>query len=68
MMSSCGLATYATFTIMCLYSSLDLFVDIHLNISFVLLQDAAKVIQKIIQKNPDSINFNVIAISKKTEA
>ncbi|GFP96792.1 ubiquitin carboxyl-terminal hydrolase isozyme l3 [Phtheirospermum japonicum] len=33
-----------------------------------LLQDAAKVIEKIIQKNPDSINFNVIAISKKTEA
>ncbi|EYU19478.1 hypothetical protein ABFS82_01G102800 [Erythranthe guttata] len=31
-----------------------------------LLKDAAKVIQKIIQKNPDSINFNVIAISKKT--
>lgn len=53
---------------MCLYSSLDLFVDICSNISFVLLQDAAKVVQKIIQKNPDSINFNVIAISKKTEA
>ncbi|KAK6117463.1 hypothetical protein DH2020_048790 [Rehmannia glutinosa] len=33
-----------------------------------LLQDAAKVIQKIIQKNPDSINFNVMAISKKTGA
>ncbi|CAA0823113.1 ubiquitin C-terminal hydrolase 3 [Striga hermonthica] len=33
-----------------------------------LLQDAAKVIQKIIQKNPDSINFNVIALSKKSEA
>lgn len=33
-----------------------------------LLQDAAKVIQKIIQKNPDSINFNVIAISKKAWA
>ncbi|KAH6829856.1 ubiquitin C-terminal hydrolase 3 [Perilla frutescens var. hirtella] len=32
------------------------------------LQDAAKVIQEIIQKNPDSINFNVIAISKKTGA
>ncbi|PSR93464.1 Ubiquitin carboxyl-terminal hydrolase [Actinidia chinensis var. chinensis] len=31
-----------------------------------LLQDAAKVIQEIIQKNPDSINFNVIAISKKS--
>ncbi|KAF3624870.1 putative oleosin Bn-III-like [Capsicum annuum] len=30
-----------------------------------LLKDAAKVIQKIIEKNPDSINFNVIAISKK---
>ncbi|KAG8374668.1 hypothetical protein BUALT_Bualt10G0019900 [Buddleja alternifolia] len=30
-------------------------------------EDAAKVIQKIIQKNPDSINFNVIAISKKNE-
>ncbi|CAA0825423.1 ubiquitin C-terminal hydrolase 3 [Striga hermonthica] len=30
-----------------------------------LLHDAAKVIQKIIQKNPDSINFNVMAISKK---
>ncbi|KAL0395024.1 UNVERIFIED_CONTAM: Ubiquitin carboxyl-terminal hydrolase 3 [Sesamum latifolium] len=30
-----------------------------------LLQDAAKVIQKFIAKNPDSINFNVIAISKK---
>ncbi|KAL6349447.1 hypothetical protein AAG906_034104 [Vitis piasezkii] len=32
-----------------------------------LLQDAAKVILGIIQKNPDSINFNVIAISKKLE-
>ncbi|XP_057476078.1 ubiquitin carboxyl-terminal hydrolase 3-like [Actinidia eriantha] len=31
-----------------------------------LLQDAAKVIQEIIQKNPDSISFNVIAISKKS--
>lgn len=30
-----------------------------------LLQDAAKVIQGMIQKNPNSINFNVIAISKK---
>ncbi|KAK9275889.1 hypothetical protein L1049_023163 [Liquidambar formosana] len=32
-----------------------------------LLQDAAKVIQGMIQKNPESINFNVIAISKKVE-
>ncbi|PSS11579.1 Ubiquitin carboxyl-terminal hydrolase [Actinidia chinensis var. chinensis] len=31
-----------------------------------LLQDTAKVIRGIIQKNPDSINFNVIAISKKS--
>ncbi|XP_075488585.1 ubiquitin carboxyl-terminal hydrolase 3 isoform X2 [Primulina tabacum] len=31
-----------------------------------LLQDTAKIIQKIIQKNPDSNNFNVISISKKT--
>ncbi|XP_057976424.1 ubiquitin carboxyl-terminal hydrolase 3-like isoform X2 [Malania oleifera] len=30
-----------------------------------LLQDAAKVIQGVIQKNPGSINFNVIAVSKK---
>ncbi|KAL6954561.1 Ubiquitin carboxyl-terminal hydrolase 3 [Sarracenia purpurea var. burkii] len=30
-----------------------------------LLKDAAKVIQGMIQMNPDSINFNVIAISKK---
>ncbi|XP_028762543.1 ubiquitin carboxyl-terminal hydrolase 3 isoform X2 [Neltuma alba] len=30
-----------------------------------LLEDAAKVIQGMIQKNPDSLNFNVIAISKK---
>lgn len=29
-------------------------------------QDAAKVIQGVIQKNPDSLNFNVIAISKKS--
>ncbi|KAK4718773.1 hypothetical protein R3W88_017111 [Solanum pinnatisectum] len=29
-----------------------------------LLKDAARVIKKIIEKNPDSINFNVIAISK----
>ncbi|KAG6412887.1 hypothetical protein SASPL_125581 [Salvia splendens] len=36
--------------------------------SNTILQDAAKVIQKFIQKNPDSINFNVIAISKKTGA
>lgn len=32
-----------------------------------LLQDAAKVIQGMIEKNPDSLNFNVIAISKKAE-
>jgi ubiquitin carboxyl-terminal hydrolase L3 len=32
-----------------------------------LLQDAAKVIQGMIEKNPSSLNFNVIAISKKTE-
>ncbi|XP_027915633.1 ubiquitin carboxyl-terminal hydrolase 3-like [Vigna unguiculata] len=31
-----------------------------------LLRDAAKVIQSMIQKNPDSLNFNVIAISKKS--
>ncbi|XP_061988715.1 ubiquitin carboxyl-terminal hydrolase 3 [Rosa rugosa] len=31
-----------------------------------LLQDAAKVIQGMIQKNPESLNFNVIAISKKS--
>ncbi|KAK3224976.1 hypothetical protein Dsin_004838 [Dipteronia sinensis] len=30
-----------------------------------LLQDAAKVIQGMIQKNPESLNFNVIALSKK---
>ncbi|XP_047981290.1 ubiquitin carboxyl-terminal hydrolase 3-like [Salvia hispanica] len=36
--------------------------------SNTILQDAAKVIQMFIQKNPDSINFNVIAISKKTGA
>ncbi|KAI9174749.1 hypothetical protein LWI28_022236 [Acer negundo] len=30
-----------------------------------LLQDAAKVIQGMIQKNPGSLNFNVIALSKK---
>lgn len=32
-----------------------------------ILQDAAKVIQGIIEKNPNSLNFNVIAISKKSE-
>ncbi|BAT75810.1 Ubiquitin carboxyl-terminal hydrolase [Vigna angularis] len=31
-----------------------------------LLRDVAKVIQSMIQKNPDSLNFNVIAISKKS--
>ncbi|KAH7834675.1 hypothetical protein Vadar_018487 [Vaccinium darrowii] len=31
-----------------------------------LLQDAAKVIQGVIKKNPDSVNFNVMAISKKS--
>ncbi|XP_027334751.1 ubiquitin carboxyl-terminal hydrolase 3-like isoform X2 [Abrus precatorius] len=31
-----------------------------------LLRDAAKVIQSMIQKNPDSHNFNVIAISKNS--
>ncbi|KAM7272382.1 hypothetical protein ACFE04_027045 [Oxalis oulophora] len=30
-----------------------------------LLKDATKVIQGMIQKNPDSLNFNVIAVSKK---
>ncbi|KAM3396991.1 ubiquitin carboxyl-terminal hydrolase 3 isoform X1 [Capsicum galapagoense] len=32
-----------------------------------LLQDAAKVIQKMMQKNPDSMNFNAIAISKRAK-
>ncbi|GMN30980.1 hypothetical protein TIFTF001_003050 [Ficus carica] len=31
-----------------------------------LLKDAAQVIQGMIEKNPDSLNFNVIAISKKS--
>ncbi|GLT49130.1 hypothetical protein SLA2020_227080 [Shorea laevis] len=31
-----------------------------------LLQDAAKIIQGVIQQNPESLNFNVIAISKKS--
>ncbi|KAF8412450.1 hypothetical protein HHK36_000414 [Tetracentron sinense] len=31
-----------------------------------LLQDAAKVIKAMIEKNPDSINFNVIALSRKS--
>ncbi|OWM88342.1 ubiquitin carboxyl-terminal hydrolase 3 [Punica granatum] len=30
-----------------------------------LLQDAAKVIRGMIEKNPESLNFNVIAVSKK---
>lgn len=30
------------------------------------IQDAAKVIKKIIEKNPDTLNFNVMAISKRT--
>ncbi|KAL5551388.1 hypothetical protein UlMin_001564 [Ulmus minor] len=30
-----------------------------------LLQDAAKVIKNMIEKNPNSLNFNVIAVSKK---
>ncbi|KAL5748416.1 hypothetical protein ACOSP7_025458 [Xanthoceras sorbifolium] len=30
-----------------------------------LLQDAAKVIRAMIEKNPESLNFNVIALSKK---
>ncbi|XVF13445.1 hypothetical protein REPUB_Repub08aG0208500 [Reevesia pubescens] len=33
-----------------------------------LLQDAAKVIKGMIQKNPESLNFNVIALSKKSGA
>nr|CAD1844949.1 unnamed protein product [Ananas comosus var. bracteatus] len=32
-----------------------------------LLQDAAKVIKAMIEKNPDSINFNVMALSKKEQ-
>ncbi|XP_043709457.1 ubiquitin carboxyl-terminal hydrolase 3-like [Telopea speciosissima] len=31
-----------------------------------LLQDVAKVIKSMIQKNPDSMNFNVIALSRKS--
>ncbi|KAK7262157.1 hypothetical protein RJT34_29718 [Clitoria ternatea] len=31
-----------------------------------LLRDAAEVIKSMIQKNPDSLNFNVMAISKKS--
>ena len=30
------------------------------------LQDATKVMKKFIEKNPDTLNFNVIAISKRT--
>lgn len=30
------------------------------------LHDLAEVIKKIIEKNPDTLNFNVIAISKRT--
>ncbi|KAL4323706.1 hypothetical protein GQ457_11G022110 [Hibiscus cannabinus] len=33
-----------------------------------LLQDAAKVIKGMIQKNPESLNFNVIALTKKVAA
>ncbi|CAI0376428.1 unnamed protein product [Linum tenue] len=33
-----------------------------------LLQDSAKVIKGMIQKNPESLNFNVIAVSKKEGA
>ena len=33
--------------------------------NFLLQQDAAKVIKGMIQKNPESLNFNVIALSKK---
>ncbi|KAJ8444350.1 hypothetical protein Cgig2_019908 [Carnegiea gigantea] len=32
----------------------------------LVLMDAAEVIKKIIQKNPDSMNFNVITLSKKS--
>ncbi|KAF6146123.1 hypothetical protein GIB67_015561 [Kingdonia uniflora] len=32
-----------------------------------LLQDAAKIIKAMIEKNPNSINFNVIAFSRKVE-
>lgn len=32
------------------------------------LHDLAEVIKKIIEKNPDTLNFNVIAISKRTWA
>jgi ubiquitin carboxyl-terminal hydrolase L3 len=31
-----------------------------------LLKDATKVIKKMIEKNPGSLNFNLIAISKRT--
>jgi ubiquitin carboxyl-terminal hydrolase L3 len=44
------------------YCILNHLTNVHLN----LLQDAAKAIQSMIQKNPDSLNFNVIAISKKS--
>lgn len=36
------------------------------DIVFCSQQDTAKVIQGVIQKNPESLNFNVIAISKKS--
>ena len=70
---ACGNGKLTTINLCCLHSSL---FDAPVLLSFVMLvidmqfwsQDAAKVIQKFIQKNPDSINFNVIAISKKTGA
>lgn len=31
----------------------------------MILQDTAKVIQKMMEKNPGSLNFNVMAISKR---
>ena len=37
----------------------------NLIVNAIAWQDAAKVIQGMIQKNPGSLNFNVIALSKK---
>lgn len=36
-------------------------------LQIIFWQDAAKVIKAVIQKNPDSMNFNVMALSKKAK-
>lgn len=67
--------SYSVFESCCLFLKSQPLPSMHLNITLLFSafcerlmksQDAAQVIKGMIAKNPESLNFNVIAISKKS--